>query len=329
MHPKCIVTINGAPVAGLFWEKLIRVSVTDREGSRSDSIDLELEDGPPHIAIPRENDLIKCWLGYEETGVEYMGAYKVADVDVECLPWRLSVRGEAADMTDPLKEHKERHWDNATIEDIVGDVAADAGLTAQVAPAVGKVQYEWWGQQNASGLHMLEVLAKRHNAVFTVKDGKLIFAERGSGKTPGGTSLPPLIIVPTMIVKDTCKVTFQKRSKHKDVTGEYYDRDAAERKRETAAGEDDTDAGYTLRHAHAGKAEAKASAESRSKDLKRDGITTSVTIEGTPTAKAGRPMTYVGVRPGVDGIEFILEEARHEFGKGSGYRTSLSGKLKA
>lgn len=328
MHPKCIVTINGAPVAGLFWEKLIRVSVTDREGSRSDTIELELEDGPPHIAIPQDGDLIQCWLGYEETGVEYMGAYKIADVDVDCIPWKLKVRGEAADMTASLKEHKERHWDDKTIKDIVGDVAKEAGLTPQVSAAVGAFKYKWWGQQNASGLHMLEELAGRHNALFTVKDGKLIFAERGSGQTAGGASLAPLIVVPTMIVQNTCQVSFQKRSKHKDVAGEYYDRDEAKRKRETEKGEDKTEAGYTLRHAYTNKAEAKRAAKSRSKYLKREGVRTAVQIEGEPTAKAGRPMVYAGVRPGVDGIDFIIEEARHSFSKSPSYRTDLKGKLK-
>lgn len=328
MHPKAIVTINGTPVAGLFWEKLIRVSVTDREGARADTIELELEDGPPHIEIPQENALIQCWLGYEETGVEYMGAYKVADVDVDCLPWKLKVRGESADMVAPLKEHKERHWDDKTVSDIVGDVAKDAGLEAQVAGAVGSFKYKYWPQQNASGMHMLEELAARHNALFTVKDGKLIFAERGSGATPGGAAMAPLLVVPPMIVKGTCQVSFQKRSKHKSVAGEYYDKDEAKRKRETETGEDKSEAGYTLRHGYAGKDEAKRAAKSRSKYLKREGIRTAVQIEGNPAAKAGRPMSYAGVRPGVDGIPFIIEEAKHAFSKGQSYRTDLKAKLK-
>lgn len=328
MHPKCIITINGTPVSGLFWEKLIRVDITDREGSRSDTIELELEDGPPHIAIPQDGDLIQAWLGYEETGVEYMGAYKIADVDVDILPWKIKVRGEAADMTAPLKEHRERHWDDATLKDIVGDVAKDAGLTPQVAGSLGSFKYKWWGQQNASGLHMLEDLAARHNALFTIKDGKLIFAERGSGQTPGGASLAALVVVPTMIVKGTCQVSFQKRTKHKDVSAEHYDRDDAKRKRETEKGEDKTEAGYTLRHGFGSKDEAKRAAKSRSKYLKREGVRTAVEIEGNPTAKAGRPMTYAGCRPGVDGIQFVIEEAKHSFSKGRSYRTGLKGKLK-
>lgn len=329
MHPRAVVTINGAPVAGQFWEKLLSLSVTDREGDRADAVDIELEDGPPHIAIPRENDLVQVWLGYEETGVEYMGAYRISNVTVHCIPWRIKVTGEAADMTAPLKEHRERHWDKKKVGDIVGDVAAEAGLTPQVSAKVGGFQYDWFGQQSESGMHMLQRLADRHNALFTVKDGKLIFAERGSGETAGGAALPPLVIVPQMLIPGTCEVSFHKRGAHKKIAGEHYDRDEAKRKRHTVDGEDDTEAEYTRRHAYASDDEAKAAAGSKSKQLKREGTTTSCGLEGHPSAKAGRPMTYAGVRPGVDGLLFVIEEARHSFSKGQAYRTDVKGKLKA
>lgn len=327
MHPLVIVTINGVPVSGLFMEKLIRVSVSDREGARSDSCELELEDGPPHIAIPKDGDMITVAMGYRETGIEYMGAFKIADVDVDCIPWKLKVKGEAADMRAPLKGHKERHWDNATLGTIIGDVAKDAGLAAQVSPNLAGFKYEWWGQQNASPLHMLEELAARHNALFTIKNGKLIFAERGAGQTPGGTSLAPLVVTPSIIVQSTCQVSFQSRSKHKEVGAESYDNKKGKRERVSEKGENDSQAKYTLRHNYGTKDEARRAAKSRSKYLKREGVRTAVQIEGTPTAKAGRPMVYAGVRPGVDGLPFIIEEATHTFMKGQSYRTDIKGKL--
>jgi len=336
MHPRCIVTINGTPVAGAFWERLISVSITDREGHRSDTIDLTLEDGPPHAVIPDDGDIIQCWLGYEDgiargfgdaTGLEYMGRYKITDVDIKCLPYSLEIKGEAADMTTKLKEHKERHWDDKTIKDIVGDIAKDGGLTAQVSEKVGAMKLPWWGQQNESGLHMLQDLADRHNALFTIKDGKLLFAERGAGQTAAGGAMPVLTVTPGMILTGTCSVSKQKRSKHKSVSAEYYDRDEGKRKRETEQGEDDGEAAYTLRHAFSGKDEAKRAARSRSKYLKREGDRTAVDIEGHPTAKAGRPMVYAGVRPQIDGTVYVIEEAQHKFSK-SGYTTALKAKVK-
>lgn len=64
MHPIAQVSINGAPVAGWFWSKLIDLSVTDKEGRESDTLKITLEDGPPnHIPIPSKRAIIQVWLG--------------------------------------------------------------------------------------------------------------------------------------------------------------------------------------------------------------------------------------------------------------------------
>src|SRR5690606_40331451 len=125
------------PVSGLLCGRLRQVAVHDREGTRSDSIDLELEDGPPHIAIPAEGDTIRWWLGYEDGPFDYMGAYTVDDVDVNCLPWRMSIKGKSVDMREELKQHKERHWDNTPLRDVVAEIASEVGLTPQVDPDIG------------------------------------------------------------------------------------------------------------------------------------------------------------------------------------------------
>lgn len=327
MHPKCVITINGAPVSGLFWEKLLRVTVHDKEGTRSDSIDIELEDGPPHIAIPAEDDIIRCWLGYEDGPFDYMGAYTVDDVDVHCLPWRMSIKGKSADMREELKQHKERHWDNTPLRDVVAEIASEVGLTPQVDPEIGAFVYPWLAQQNESALHFLERIADRHDGLFTVKDGKLIIAKRGAGITAGGTALPPLVIRPEMILQGTCSVSFGQRERHKDVRAEYYDFNTAKRERVGEESDPRAKPRYTLRHPYMNKDEARRAARSRAKYLRQAGIRTTVSIEGNPGAKAGRPMVYENVRPGVDGIPFLIEDAEHSFSKSQGYRTEIKAKL--
>jgi len=52
-----------------------------------------------------------------------------------------------------------------------------------------------------------------------------------------------------------------------------------------------------------------------------------VTLFGDPRIRAGAPFTYSGVRPGVDGIEFVIETATHTISKG-GYTTQVEAKLK-
>jgi hypothetical protein len=73
--------------------------------------------------------------------------------------------------------------------------------------------------------------------------------------------------------------------------------------------------------------EAKATAKAKAKNLKRETITASCTVIGDPNIRAGAPMSFSGVRPGVDGLQFIIESATHSFSK-SGYTTDIEAKLK-
>jgi hypothetical protein len=127
---RAIVTINGMPISGVFWEKLISLTIQDHEGTKSDTIDFSLEDGPPHLAIPQHDDKIRCWLGYEDGVMDYMGLWSVNDVDLDCLPWKMQIKGNATDMVEKTKEHATKHWDEGTT---LGDVAKWVGGFAGVA----------------------------------------------------------------------------------------------------------------------------------------------------------------------------------------------------
>lgn len=326
---KAIVTINGQPVAGAFWEHLIGLTIHDHEGTKSDTIDLDLEDGPPHLRIPENDDEIRCWLGYEDGAMDYMGMWSVNDVDLDCLPWKMKVKGNAADMAEKLKQHARKHWDEgSTLGDVAGWVGKFAGVPVQVAPALAGIALPHTMMENESPLHLLERLSERYNALHAYKDGKLILAERGSGQTAGGGMLPTLVCGPGQIIKGTCSVSFGKREKHNKVSAEYHDRDQAKRRRVSVDGDSEARASYTTRHGFGSRGEAKAAARSRRKYLKRDGIRTSVRIEGNPFVKAGQPMTYLGVRPGVDGIMFIIEHVQHTLTRQGGYATQIQAKVK-
>lgn len=52
-HPKVLVDIDGVPVSGLFFERLINLNITDREGIQSDTLELVFNDAAPHFASPR------------------------------------------------------------------------------------------------------------------------------------------------------------------------------------------------------------------------------------------------------------------------------------
>jgi len=85
-----------------------------------------------------------------------------------------------------LKQRRARHWDQKTVKDIVSQIASENGLSRVIDDEVAGYTYEWFGQEHESDLHVVERLARRRNALFSVKDGKLIFAKKGSGKSASG-----------------------------------------------------------------------------------------------------------------------------------------------
>lgn len=328
MHPEIQITVDGTPVTGEFWSRLISVTITDQEGDKSDSLQMELNDSAPFIEIPRKGAIIRVHMGYTHTGTVFMGAYTADDIDVKCLPYSMSISGKAADMREGLKEKKERHWDKKKLGDIVGQIADENGLQARVADKLANIEFPWQGQLNVSDFHFLKQIAKRHDALFSIKDGKIIFAEKGAGISTSGQDLDKLKITPDLLLEGSCNVQFKDRSKYKKVKASYQDKGKAKRRTVEVDADKKDGPTFKLRHTYRDKDEAENAAKAKAKELQRSADTTSVTLAGNPLIRGGMPFTYEGVRPGVDGVEFIIETATHSFSKGAGYQTQISGKAK-
>jgi phage protein D len=325
--PRAEISVNGRPVASLFNERLISVIIVDKEGVTSDTISCDLNDRNPFASIPRKGDIIEASLGYLETGVAFFGSYTVEDPEIRFLPYTMTVNGRGANMRDALKQRRARHWDQKTVKDIISQIASENGLSPVIDDEVSGYAYEWFGQQDESDLHVVERLARRHNALFSVKDGKLIFAKKGSGKSASGKDLTPVIASPANIVQGTGRVSFAHRNKFKRVKARIYDHNKAKQVEIEAESDEEGTADYTIPEPFADEGEARTAAQAKAKDLKSETIRTSVTVFGDPTIRAGAPFRYVGVRPELDEITFIIETATHRLSK-NGYTTDIEAKLK-
>jgi phage protein D len=330
VNPVCIITIDGRPASNLFWQRLISVTVTDKEGSSSDTIDLSLNAGmPPDLAIPRRGAIITCQMGPSLGDLADFGTFTADDVTLHFLPYKIDVQGKAADMRASLKEHKSRHFDGETFGGVVQKMAGEHGLAAQVDPEIAAFagREGYFLQEGESDLHWIERQARRLNGLFTIKNGRLIIAKKGAGMTAGGAALGGLVVTPGMVVEGTGSVTFAEREGHKTVRAAWHDTAEGVRKYEEAEANPEAEATYILRHDHTTQDAARRAAESRAKELQRQAETTSVTINGNTAARGGAPMSYAGIHPQVDGQPFIIESAAHSFSKG-GYTVQISAKKK-
>ncbi|WP_459455431.1 phage late control D family protein [Rhizobium sp. No.120] len=328
MQPRVEVTVDGVPMAGHFYERLISVTVTDEEGLKSDTVDIELNDGPPNfLALPRKGAIISVKMGYGSNLVP-KGQFTADKISLDCLPYKMSISGKAADLrSGKLKERQERAWDKATLGDIIADIARESGLTPAVDAELAEHRYEWLGQQDETNIHFLRRLADRHNALFAVKQKRLLFARRGSGLSASGASLGSIILTPAQIKTGTLKVDINDRTKYSKVVSYYQDADKAQRVEIEAQADADGDSIYRIPEAFSSPAEADKAARAKAKELARGEGTVSVTALGDPTIEAGLPLLFADVRPGLDGVPYIIKTARSKYTKTSGFEVDVSGRL--
>jgi phage protein D len=329
MHPIVEVTVDGRPVAGAFYERLVSLTVTDKEGISSDAFSAELNDGPPSfLALPRTGAIVQIRLGYREGGVASVGDFEVDKVQAKCLPYSLDISGKAAPLrTGKLKENQERHWDDKTVKDIVEELAGESGLEAAVDAEVGAHKYKWVAQEDESNIHFIERLARRHGAIFAVKNGRLIFGKRGSGNTTSGGFTGTVFVTPPIIIQGSCTFEANDRTKYGKVVAYHQDRDKAERVEVEVEIETDSDSVYRLSEPFADIAEADKAAQAKADQLKRGEGSASVTVIGDTSIIAGAPLVFQGVRPGLDGVPYIIDTVTHEYSKSSGFLTKIDAKL--
>lgn len=328
MKPRVEVTVDGVPMAGHFYDRLISLTVTDEEGLKSDKVDIELDDGPDNfLAIPRKGSMITVKMGYGDSLIS-KGTFTVDKIDLACLPYKMSISGKAADLrSGKLKERQERGWDDAKLGDIISQVASESGLTPAIDKDLAEYVYPWIGQQDESNIHFVRRLAERHNGLFAIKQNRLLFTRLGSGLSASGSPIGSVILTPERIKVGTMKVSLPDRTKYSKVVAYYQDSNKAERIEIEADGDADGDSIYRIPEPFSSPDEADKAAQAKVKELQRGEGSVSVSVIGDPGIDAGLPLLFVDVRPGVDGVPFIIKTAVSKYSKTAGYEVDISGKL--
>jgi phage protein D len=160
-----------------------------------------------------------------------------------------------------------------------------------------------------------------------VKDGKLIFAERGAGLSLSGSSMGQVVVTPDRVIQGTLEFEYSDRQAYGKVTAYYQDRNKAKRIEVEASGTGASDSVYRLPEPYADAAEADKAAQAKAKQLKRGEGSFSVEMEGDTGIVAGAPLVCEGIRPGLDGVPWLIESVTHSYSKSQGFRSKISAKL--
>ncbi|WP_334132375.1 contractile injection system protein, VgrG/Pvc8 family, partial [Silanimonas lenta] len=188
--PAFRVTLDGQDLTRRIAPRLLDLTLTEQRASEADQLDLRLHDHDGRLALPRRGAELTVALGWQDGGVVDKGVYRVDEVEHSGAPDTVTLRARSADLTAALRARRDRSWDDTTLGEVVRTLAGNHGLTPRIAPALDRVAVPHLDQTGESDAALLSRLGKQHDAVATIKAGRLLFLPIGRGETAAGEPLP-------------------------------------------------------------------------------------------------------------------------------------------
>ena len=317
MTPVYTLILEGKPLE--LYGRLLSLTVADKSGMEVDELTIDIDDSDGQVELPSKGKKITAIFGYK--GMEQnRGEYIVDEISHQGPPDVITIRARSADFRQTLLEERETSYHATTLGGIIGTIAKRHGLIPAVAPDLAGIAIPHIDQTNESDAHLVTRLAQEHDAVGTVKDGRLIFTVRASGKNSGGNELPTAIIER----RDGDSHSYNDADRDDRVTGViayWHDKKGAKRKK-AEVGKD----GYRrhLKHTYNSEAEAKKAAEAEMKRIKTRARTLSLNLAfGRAELFAEQPLKVEGFKPQIDEIRWFIKEITHTLGEG-GYTVQIS-----
>jgi len=329
MRPNFRLRVGEADVTERLREYVLSIAVQDGSGTEADKLDLLISDPLERIAWPQHGQQLHVELGYDELSLRDMGSYVVDEVEISNPPRQIRIRGNSINLRDSTAKRRARlHYQNTTVGEIVQALAEEMQYTAAITPSLARQPVTVWDRISESPMSAVTRLARRFDAVATVKRQHLTFVPAGEGVTASGAAIPPVTVEPEAAVD--WRFSIVDRGKYTAVEARYRDQRAAEDVW-VRAGTDNTDAGdntLRLRQTYPDRISAESAARGRLKALNRNAGSGSLTLVGDVRILGQTPLTLQRFGPGIDG-EWIADEVVHRFDSGSGYTTRVQVTLPA
>lgn len=314
MKPDFKVIADNQDITDLLRDRLLSLRITDKPGLESDDCEITIDDRNGAVPFPRKGATLEISLGYTGEELEFVGRYKVDEIEISGPPQSMMIRGKPADLVAAMKEQKRRSWEGVTLDNIVGDIARDNQLQplCQLNPVVDRAD-----QINESDMHFITRMARHYGATATVKDGKLIVVTRGDGKSGSGKNFEPIKLHRDDIA--SYSLSFPDRTLYSEVRANYHNRETGQLQTIVLPNQSAPGAAHapkhTDRHIHPTAAEATAAAESRKNALNRATMNGRIELmRGRADVGAEKMVELTGIKDDADGT-YLIESVEQNFSR--------------
>ncbi len=228
-HPRaeCSITVDGVNIDQAIRPRIMRIEHTDNRGFDADEVRIELDDSDGKLDLPSKGAILTLSLGWAGSALVPKGEFTVDEIEHAGTPDVLSIHARSGDIADGMNVQRERTWHDTTLGAIVTTIASEIGLTAAVHPSLNNLPVDHLDQTNESAVNLLTRLAQMHDAIATIKSGKLLFTPAAAAQSASGKAIPRITI--TRQSGDRHKFQIADRQTYTAVRTLYYDVGQAKR----------------------------------------------------------------------------------------------------
>jgi len=317
-RPICRLEVDGRDITAAIEQRLMSIELTDNRGLTADQLDVTLSDHDGRLVIPPKGATLRLWLGWSDTGLVDKGSYTVDETEHSGAPDQLNIRARSVDLSAGLKVKRERSWHDETIESVVQAIAGAYGLGPLVGAALSAIKLVHLDQANESDANLLSRLGQEHDAIATVKAGKLLFMPIGNATSASGLNLPHITL--TRRDGDQHRFLQADRDSYTGVRAFYYDVNSAEKKEAISGGGDNI---KDLRHSYTDQKTALVAARAEWNKLQRGTATLSYSLaRGRPDLTPELTYSLTGIKQEIADIIWLGGNVKHSFTSDS-FTTSL------
>lgn len=322
--PAFKVTLDGKDLTDKIAPRLISLSLSEKRGGEADQLDIVMHDADGKLAIPKEGAVLKVQIGWKagadvDVGLVDKGSFKIDEAEWGGPPDIVTVRGRSADLAGSYRVRGEKSWKDTTVGAIVREIAGRHGWLAKISAELAAIEVKSLGQDGKSDMALVRELGRRHDAVATVKNRKLIFSARGQGVTASGKPLPSI----TLTRKGNERYSYRRVERAQDAGVEARWHDQGEAKRKTVkAGGKGSGKPKRLKRIYGSEAEARQAATAEAKRIARGKAEFNIDLPlGRPGLSPEQQVKLSGFKDEPDGKKWIVAEVTHSIDGQGGFKT--------
>ncbi len=316
------ISAGGVDVTENLRNILISMTVTDSEGLEADTLNLVIDDVDGSVEPPTRGVILNARGGYAGM-IRDFGLFSVDSVGYTGWPQQITISAQSLAAKELAKQKEPKSFpkkDFPTYGDVFKAVAKAVSLPVVMAARIAQVPNHFEAQAEESAMEFLTRIGETLNASVTIKSGRIVVMDKGSGVGAGGSVLETIKVRrPGNLL--SYSVGEKDEPRYGEVETTTYDRTKNERKSviATTGLEGPT---FRVRAPFQTEEDAKRAAEAKTKELIRAQADASFTIDGDPFAQAEAFADVRGVRSRVDGL-WKVKTATHNFSGSAAYTTDL------